>query len=82
MQHLDRDRAVVLEARSETDRGHTARAKLTLDAVAIGQGGDGPRPVSHAATITVLPLAFRTVSPMMIMPQQFSSSTRRSPSPT
>ena len=38
MQHLERDRAVVLEVLGEVDRGHAAAAELALEAVAIGEG--------------------------------------------
>jgi len=36
-QHLERDRAVVLEISGEVDRGHAAAAKLALDRVAVGE---------------------------------------------
>ena len=39
MQHLERDRAVVSEVPGEVDRGHAPAPKLTLEAVAFGQGG-------------------------------------------
>ena len=39
VQHLHRDRAVVLLVLGQVDRGHTAAAKLSLDAVAAGERG-------------------------------------------
>jgi hypothetical protein len=39
MEHLERDRPVVLEVLGEVDRGHPSAAELALDAVAICQGG-------------------------------------------
>ena len=38
-QDLDRDFAIVLEVLGQVDRGHPARAKLALEAVAVGEGG-------------------------------------------
>ena len=40
LEDLERDLAVVLEVLGEVHRGHAALAELTLDAVAVGQGGD------------------------------------------
>src|SRR6185437_5948348 len=37
VQHLDRDLAMVLEIFREIHRCHTARAKLALDAVTVGE---------------------------------------------
>ena len=37
-EHLYGDLAIVLEVVREIDRGHAARAKLAVDAVAIGEG--------------------------------------------
>jgi hypothetical protein len=38
-QDLEGDRPIVPEVVGEVDRGHPAASELTLDAVAIGQGG-------------------------------------------
>ena len=38
-EHLERDLAVVHQVVREVDGGHPARAKLALDAIAIGKAG-------------------------------------------
>src|SRR5882762_6587279 len=38
-ENLERDRAVVLEVLGEVNCGHPAARKLTLDRVAVGEGG-------------------------------------------
>ena len=37
VQHLERDRPVVLQVAGEVDRGHAAAAELALDAVAVAE---------------------------------------------
>lgn len=37
-QHLERDFAIVLEVAGQVDGRHSARADLTLDGVAVGEG--------------------------------------------
>jgi hypothetical protein len=37
MEHLDRDVAIVAEVACEIDRRHSARAKLTLHAIAVAE---------------------------------------------
>ena len=39
LEHLDRDLAIVLEVVREVDRRHAALAELSLDLVAVGEGG-------------------------------------------
>jgi hypothetical protein len=39
LQYLDRDLTVVLEVLGEVNCGHPAARKLTLDRVAVGEGG-------------------------------------------
>jgi hypothetical protein len=39
VQHLEGDRALVLEVPGEIHRSHAAPAELALDRVAVGQGG-------------------------------------------
>jgi len=49
-QHLDGDLAVVFEVLGQIDGSHAALAELTLDAVAIGEGGREAGPsVAHRA---------------------------------
>ena len=42
VEHLERDRPVVLEIVGEVDRGHAAAPELALERVAVGQGGLEP----------------------------------------
>ena len=39
VKHLERDRSVVSQVMRQKHRGHPAASQLTLDAVAVGQGG-------------------------------------------
>ena len=39
MQHLDRDRTIVLQIAREIDRRHSTSPELALDRVAVGERG-------------------------------------------
>ena len=48
-QHLERDLSIVLEIDGEVHGGHAASPQLTLDAVAIGDGGGDA--LAHSARV-------------------------------